>query len=260
MLSRNPAEFYHGGFFDNQSVKSLASAKVIAPLVCDLIQPRRVVDVGCGRGAWLSAFSECGVDLIHGLDGEYVGRDTLVIPLASFTPTSLDHLTELPGAYDLAICLEVLEHLSPRSGANVVAALTRAAPVVLFSAAIPGQGGTGHVNEQWPEYWCNLFAGQGFRFLDPIRPRIREDRRVRFWYRQNILMFASDAAIAANEKLAAEAAREPQPELQWVHISMVRKDHSAKAFMGRVSRALPVRLTRHLKGPIKAALGWGHAR
>jgi hypothetical protein len=129
--------------------------------------------------------------------------------------------------------------------------------VVLFSAAIPGQGGTGHVNEQWPKYWRQLFAARGFRLLDPIRPLVREDYRIKFWYRQNILMFASEQAIAANEKLAKEAERGSLPDLEWVHVSMVRKERSAKALMARISHAFPVRLTRHIKGPTKAALQWG---
>jgi hypothetical protein len=94
--------------------------------------------------------------------------------------------------------------------------------------------------------------------LDPIRPRIREDKRVEWFYRQNILMFASEETISGNEKLRAEASREPQPELEWVHISMVRKGHSRNALVSAVSRALPVRLKRQLKRPIKAALALRH--
>jgi SAM-dependent methyltransferase len=236
----------------------LPIGRAVAPSFCDQLQPRRVVDVGCGRGGWLRAFKECGVAFIRGLDGDYVGPDTLLIPLSSFTAPELEHLSDLQGSYDVAIFLEVLEHLSPRSGANVVNALTAAAPIVVFSAAIPGQGGTGHINEHWPEYWRELFARRGFRLFDPIRPLVREDYRIKFWYRQNIVMFASDQAIAVNEKLAKEAERSPHPNLEWVHVSIVRKDRSAKALMARISHAFPARLTRHIKDPIKEAIQWGH--
>jgi hypothetical protein len=194
------------------------------------------LDVGCGRGAWLRAFREIGVNLIQGLDGDYVDRTTLLIPADNFVSADLAKLTRLPGNYDLAVCLEVLEHLSAQAG----------------------QGGTGHINEQWPEYWRRLFDTRGYRMLDSIRPRIRDDERVAWWYRQNILMFASEKAIAGNEKLRAEASREPQPELEWVHILMVRKVHSRNALLRAVSRALPVRLKRHLKRPVKAALALRH--
>ena len=258
MLVHRPRGCYDRTFFDNQYTGALESARAVVPLVRDLLHPRRVVDVGCGRGAWLRAFHEIGVDLIQGLDGDYVDRDTLLISAGTFVPVDLAELTKLPDNYDLAVCLEVLEHLSAQSGRNIVTALTEAAPVVLFSAAVPGQRGIGHVNEQWPEYWRRLFEARGYRMLDPIRPRIRDDQRVEWWYRQNILMFASEKAICSNEGLRAEASRGPQPELEWVNISMVRKDPSRNALIRAVSRALPVRLKRHLKRPIKAALALRH--
>jgi hypothetical protein len=254
MLVHRSQNFYDQNFFDNHYAGALESARIVAPLVRDLLHPQRVVDVGCGRGAWLWAFREIGVEFIRGLDGDYVDRGTLLIPIESFVPADLAELTKLPGNYDLAVCLEVLEHLSPQSGRNIVAALTEAAPVILFSAAVPGQGGTGHVNEQWPEYWRQLFEARGYRMLDPIRPRIRDDRSVAWWYRQNILMFASEKAISFNEKLRVEVSREPQPELEWVHIFAVHKEHRRNALLRAVSRALPDRLKRHLKRPIKAAL------
>lgn len=77
---------------------------------------------------------------------------------------------------------------------------------------------------------------------------------------KTFLMFASDSAISGNERLRAEASREPQPELEWVHISMVRKDRSRNALLSAVSHALPVRLKRRLKGPVKAVLAMAHVR
>jgi len=260
MIVDRPRDLYDNEFFAAQVTGALESARVVAPLVCGIVQPRRVADLGCGRGAWLRAFRDSGVGFIQGFDGDYVDRDALLIPRESFVPTDLAKLTQLPANYDLAICLEVLEHLPPRAGRNLVEALTEAAPVVLFSAAIPGQGGTNHINEQWPEYWRQLFVGRSYQMLDPIRPLIRDDKRVAWWYRQNILMFASEAAVSGNPALRAEAARQPQPELEWVHISMVRKDYARNIILRTVSRALPVRLKKRLKRPVKAALDLAHVR
>ena len=66
------------------------------------------------------------------------------------------------------------------------------APVVLFSAAIPGQGGVGHKNEQWPDYWANRFATHGYSVSGALRWRIWNDDRVENWYRQNLLLAAAD--------------------------------------------------------------------
>src|SRR5262249_44228426 len=79
--------------------------------------------------------------------------------------------------------------------------------VVLFSAAIPGQGGTHHVNEQWPVFWQHLFSRHDYTRLDPFRLQLAFDARVEPCYRQNIVLFASSKAIAASEPLQAEQAR-----------------------------------------------------
>lgn len=250
MLIDRPRDIYSKDFFAAQFTGALESARVVVPLVCNLIHPQRVIDVGCGRGAWLRAFYENGADFIRGFDGDYVDRASLLIPQESFISADLARLTSLSGNYDLAVCLEVLEHLSAKSGSDLVVALTASAPVVLFSAAMPGQGGTGHVNEQWPEYWHKLFSDRGFRLLDPIRPLIRDNQRVKFWYRQNILLFASQKAIADNAALKTELEREPQAAVEWVHVSMVRKKRTAKTLLHALSRALPIRLRGRLKAAI----------
>ncbi|MGH9830080.1 MAG: hypothetical protein ACREDR_43265, partial [Blastocatellia bacterium] len=98
---------------------------------------------------------------------------------------------------------------------------TGSAPLILFSAAIPGQQGQGHVNERWPSYWRRLFARHAFSMLDPIRPCVREDRRVMWWYRQNLLLFVSPAALANNRRLETMA-RSPNVDLEWIHRTVAR--------------------------------------
>ena len=66
-----------------------------------------------------------------------------------------------------------------------------AAPTVLFSAALPGQGGTHHINEQWHGYWHRLFSQRGFDCFDVLRPRLCSNRDVAWWFRQNIFMYAA---------------------------------------------------------------------
>jgi hypothetical protein len=65
--------------------------------------------------------------------------------------------------------------------------------LVFFSAAIPGQGGTHHVNERWLSYWEDLFAARGYRVFDALRNTNWHDQRVEWWYRQNaVLVVRSD--------------------------------------------------------------------
>lgn len=209
---------YDRSFYERQRDGSAASAQVVVPLVVDLIGvPGSVVDVGCGAGGWLAAFAAAGVADIAGFDGGAVPPDMLLIPAERFAKADLAVPLRLDRRFDLACSLEVAEHLPAERAAGFVADLTAAAPVVLFSAAIPGQGGTGHVNERWPDYWAELFAAHGYRPVDALRPQVWQNPRVQWWYTQNLLLFADDQALAAHPRLA-EAARATRPQqLSLVH-------------------------------------------
>jgi hypothetical protein len=151
--------------------------------------PRSVVDVGCGVGAWLSVFIEHGVNDVLGMDGDYISESDLVIPRERFVPWDLEKPLEIDRRFDMALCLEVAEHLEPDRAISLVADLVSIAPVVVFGAAIPGQGGLHHVNEQWQSYWSDLFATHGFVPSDPIRREFWNDNRVYWWHRQNTLIY-----------------------------------------------------------------------
>jgi SAM-dependent methyltransferase len=216
-MRKNLANYYAEEMYEPD--RTLGSARVVVPMVVALIHPSSVLDVGCGRGAWLSAFREQGIEKIAGLDGDYIKPSTLLIPADQFHPTDLSGKFEIPeGRFDLASCLEVAEHLPPPNSRHLVRQLTSAAPQVLFSAAPPGQGGEGHINCQPLSYWRKIFEEFGFRMLDPLRPQLRENRTVEWWYRQNMVLFASREAIDANPALAECGEVRPGLESEWVHM------------------------------------------
>jgi 2-polyprenyl-3-methyl-5-hydroxy-6-metoxy-1,4-benzoquinol methylase len=168
-LSLKYRNIYDARFLAIQVVDSLRSARAVAQIACQLFGPKRVVHVGCGQGAWLAAFAELGVNEIQSVDGDYVDRDNLLLDSTHFTAVDLSRAFKISGHYDLAICVEVAEHLPGNSSRSFVQALTQASSLVLFSAAVPEQGGSGHINEQWPSYWWrSLFATEGFGMFDPI--------------------------------------------------------------------------------------------
>jgi SAM-dependent methyltransferase len=208
---------YTRHFFANRQNRTRRTAEPIVSAVLDIVQPESVIDVGCGTGEFLAVFREYGIGETRGIDGAYVDRTLLVIPQEDFLPLDLNQPFSLDQSYDLAICLEVAEHLAPASAADFVASLTRLAPVILFSAAIPYQGGNGHLNEQWPEYWAALFKQQGYVPVDALRRKLWNNDQVDFWYKQNMLFFCQEQALLANDKLA-EAFRTTYPEaLSMVH-------------------------------------------
>jgi|HubBroStandDraft_6_1064221.scaffolds.fasta_scaffold321958_2 SAM-dependent methyltransferase len=176
----------------------LNSPRVVVPIVISLVRPRSVVDVGCGAGHWLSEFQRLGVERVLGLDGAYVDPEWLIIPKSLFRAVDLSKPFRLNERFDLAVCLEVAEHLPETAATGLVDSLVNLSPVILFSAAIPMQGGTHHVNEQWPEYWRRLFQKQGYRMLDVIRKEIWKNAEVKFWYRQNTFLFVSESLIPSN--------------------------------------------------------------
>lgn len=183
---------YTQEYLDGVDGGSLSSAEVVVPVVLEYVRPQSVVDFGCGKGAWLSVFRKHGVAEVLGVDGAPLHPASLWIPQDQFLRLDIRRPAFLPESYDLAVCLEIAEHLPAESADGLVEALTKAAPVVLFSAAIPGQGGHGHINEQWPEYWAERFAAQGYVAVDCLRRRIWTDGRVCFWYRQNLLLFVRE--------------------------------------------------------------------
>jgi SAM-dependent methyltransferase len=187
------------------------------PLLLGLAEPRSVVDVGCGLGTWLSVFRNRGIEDVHGVDGTWVDPALLEIPRAAFTPADLERPLALGRSFDLAISLEVAEHLPAAAADTFVDSLTALAPVVAFSASIPMQGGTNHVNEQWPDYWAERFEARGYVTIDAVRPRIWGNPRVDWYYAQNLLVFARPAALAVLPVLRREVAGTVRSRLALVH-------------------------------------------
>lgn len=179
-----PATDYSSAFYDTIRAGCQSSAAVVVPLVMELHQPRKVVDVGCGEGWWAVEFLSRGCDVL-GIDGAYVSGSPLGDRFLAH-----DLATPLPliGSYDLAVSLEVAEHLPEPRAASFVADLCRLAPVVLFSAAAPHQSGAGHVNCQWPSWWARLFAEHGYGLDGSLRWPLWHDDRVEPWYRQNLML------------------------------------------------------------------------
>jgi SAM-dependent methyltransferase len=239
------ATAYDRAFFSDLADDSLRSARVIVPLVMDLLAPKSVLDVGCGTGAWLREFAENGVGVIQGIDGDYLERAQLLIDPTFFVASDLTEPITLDREYDLALCIEVAEHLPPSSASMLIEELTSAAQAVMFSAAIPGQEGVNHVNEQWLDYWRVRFSTRGFTMIDVFRPRTRDDSRIAFYIRQNLVLFVSDSLLGSRPKLRLLAEKTYDFESEWVHADLYRK------WLGRGTRELGVKeLLRKLPSAI----------
>ncbi len=191
------------------------SAQAIVPLVLELSGARTVVDVGCGSGHWLKHFKLHGIEQVLGIDGAWVTSHELA--QGEFQSADLANPFKSDRTFDLAISLEVAEHLPPESAAAFVASLVRLAPVVMFSAAIPEQGGIDHLNEQWQDYWGGLFEHHGYVPVDAIRPRVWSNPKVESWYAQNTLLYVDRQRLDRYPRLADAAQQTALDRLAVVH-------------------------------------------
>ncbi|MDO8509457.1 MAG: methyltransferase domain-containing protein [Nanoarchaeota archaeon] len=193
--------FYDENFFNNQFRGSYLSAKKIVPIIKKFVNPRSVVDVGCGVGTWLKVFEENGIKDIVGIDGQYISKEKLMIDPKYFIPKDLSRPFILNRKFDLALSLEVAEHLPKRSAEIFINSLTSLSDIVVFSAAIPKQGGVNHLNEQWPQYWKRLFQRHNYLMLDPLRFIILNDRDIQWWYKQNVFVFVKEEKLKKVNKI-----------------------------------------------------------
>lgn len=196
---------YSAGYYRSISEDSDASAREVVPLIMQWFAPRTVVDVGCGPGTWTAAYKRAGAAVL-GIDGFHVKGDQLRIDPAEFERRDLAQPLRLDRRFDLVNCLEVAEHLPATRAGSLVADLCRLGDVVVFSAAVPGQGGTHHINEQWPSFWIALFRENGFQEFDCLRPRIWTNGNVAWWYAQNAFAFIKRDRAGEYRAVAGAAA------------------------------------------------------
>lgn len=182
-------DLHHHQLVDQEDANR-RSAHIVLSGLFGLYRPKSILDVGCGIGTWLACARDLGVQDVFGIDGEWLDIKLAKVPANFLATLDLEQSFDLGRRFDLVICLEVAEHLSRDAAVRFIESLTSHADVILFSAAIPFQGGHHHVNEQFPGYWKKIFQARGFQPVDCIRRTIWDDADVMWWLRQNIMIFA----------------------------------------------------------------------
>lgn len=189
------SHIYSDTFFDYIDKGARSSAQHLLGLLNPLLKPASVIDLGSGRGVWLDEWRKAGVEDVLAVDGDYVNRDQLAVPRENFMAADLTTPVFTDRRFDLAQSLEVGEHLPTCASETLVDSLTRASDRVLFSAAVTGQGGEFHVNEQPLSFWQDMFAARGYTAYDCIRPHLSNTQEIEPWYRYNAVLYVNDAGL-----------------------------------------------------------------
>jgi 2-polyprenyl-3-methyl-5-hydroxy-6-metoxy-1,4-benzoquinol methylase len=164
------------------------SAEQVLPVLFSKKKPASLLDVGCGNGSWLKVAEKLGITDLKGIDAQEQLPGEWPLPADKFELVNLQEPFDLNRKFDMVLCLEVAEHLPEKDASNLIESLTKHSDLIVFSAAIPRQGGYMHINEQAPAYWQKLFNQSGFNTYDDIRPVIWNNEKIFWWYRQNIFI------------------------------------------------------------------------
>lgn len=184
---KSDKEKYDPTFFAQINETAMKSADIIFPYLRSIIKFKNVLDVGCGQGAWGLNFQQ---HEYMGIDGDYVKPEQLLIDKSQFLAKDLSKKFNLKKKFGLVISLEVAEHIAPQHADVFIDNLCRHGDTILFSAAIPGQGGNGHLNEQWQSYWGRKFDERGYKIYDVIRHYIWDEKDIPYYYKQNMFLYS----------------------------------------------------------------------
>ncbi len=235
---------YRDEFFRDRHARTVYAAETVIGLLLPALPPvSSAIDVGCGVGTWLSVLARQGVTGIQGVDGPWVDVANLAIPRENFAHHDLRDDRDFGRRFDLAMTLEVAEHLPSDRARGFVGWLTGLSDIVLFSAATPRQGGKNHFNEQWQDYWAALFAEHDYVPVDFIRARIWDDARIATWYRQNLLVYVRRSRLP--ELRLPDGAGAPGP-LSIVHPEVFLAKLDRAATVGGVLKRLRRSLRQYL--------------
>ncbi len=195
MKFKTPSSEYNQKFYRDISNSSYNSAKIYLKYLWQFIQPVSVLDVGCGKGAWLKACYENGSKKLLGFDGNWINQYDMLSNVIEFKSVDLNNEFYVDEKVDLTLSLEVAEHLKRESSNKFIECLTKTSDAILFSAAYKNQGGTDHINENKHSYWAKIFANYDYKPFDLFRPKFWGDIRIGFWFRQNSFLYIKKDSV-----------------------------------------------------------------
>lgn len=162
-------------------------------ILAHLGRPKSYLDVGCGDGWMVRTARMAGCKPSIGIEGSLEVR-RVADRWARVAVHDLTQPLSLQWKFDLVTSIEVGEHLPFEASETFIKSLTsHATNWLVFTAAIPGQGGHGHINCQPPEYWRELIEREGLAYDATTTEHLRETWKwvtgPMFWLPQNLQVF-----------------------------------------------------------------------
>ncbi|MDD7027485.1 MAG: hypothetical protein PUI46_10415 [Lachnospiraceae bacterium] len=185
---------YNDKFHEKRNELTRYAAETVVEFLMSIVPINSVCDVGGGVGVWVDEVKKQSSGRYKKgivLDGAYVPAGQRLVEKSEFIECDLTDRINLNEKFDLAISLEVAEHLPEVRANTFIEDIVSLSDIILFSAAIPGQGGKGHINEQPISYWVDLFKKNGYEAFDIIRPRIQAIKKIPSWYRNNTIIYCN---------------------------------------------------------------------
>lgn len=186
---------YDEKYYKKHQEGSYQSAQIILKFVYEITAFQTIVDYGCGMGTWGKAAESLGVSHYVGIDQNPYDATYMLIDSCNYMNQDLQEPIDLNSRFDLSICVEVAEHISKGKVDILLDNVCQSSQVVLFSAALVGQGGTGHINEQPCSYWNKKFSVRGYVPVDCIRPAFWNHEQIEIWYRNNCMLYMTPEAL-----------------------------------------------------------------
>lgn len=171
--------------YEQISVEEKPFADRLALFMRDVVRPNMVLDIGCGPGHFVYSMRDVGVHCIGiDIDDRIRGKQHLLCENILYSKL----------VSDVAICLEVLEHIPEEDSDEVVDQIcTMFLDTLIFTAAQPGQGGVGHINCQPKDYWLKKFLRNGIRrntLMEDTLKHYCQQGRYMGWFYNNLLVFS----------------------------------------------------------------------
>ncbi len=143
--------------------------KVLAAAIQELVpDPQSVLDIGCSAGVLVG---EIKAEYRMGIDASATAKNIfeLLFPECKFELYDLDSDDRWLGHFDLILCMEVAEHI--KNTANLLRLVKESASpsgcTLFWSAAPPGQRGSGHVNLRPYRWWRRQLTDLGWKADEP---------------------------------------------------------------------------------------------